>query len=127
VPPHAPGRNIVAHDVLTVEAFYCLTHQYPLRDWVLDDKILSYAQQESADAETCDPATGQSFVTGNETHFILRQLSGSAWFVNDQSHLQPIPDGSTYVCLAQKYYVLDGRTDAEIASFAPDPTPATCT
>jgi hypothetical protein len=126
VPPH-PGASAVAHDVLTTSDYYCLAHLYPLRDWLPSARLLTYAQQESGEPETCNQATENlKYVTGNETNFILRQFSGASWFVDAASQLHPIKDGGTYQCLAQRYYVLDGRTDSEIARFGPEGSPAVC-
>jgi hypothetical protein len=131
VPPH-PGTTAVAHAVLTTSDYYCLAHQYPLRDWLPQSQLLRYALQESAYPETCDQAIETlRYVAGNETNFILRQFAGAdgiahSWFLDGASRLHPIPNGGTYVCLAQKYYVLDGRTDGEIAKFDLESSPATC-
>jgi hypothetical protein len=54
VPPH-PGTGAVAHDVLTTDDYYCLAHQYPLRDWLPESKIAAYVLQESGEPENLQP------------------------------------------------------------------------
>jgi hypothetical protein len=82
--------------------------------------------------KTCNQTTeALRYVAGNETNFILRQFAGAdriahSWFVDGGSQLHPIKDGGTYICLAQKYYVLDGRTDGEIDRFGDEKSPAVC-
>ena len=125
----------VAHGVVGTEALYCAAHLYPLRDWLPISNVGSYWFQESIylkDCDQADPPSALKFVQGNETNFILRQFpkngqAGKSWYVDGESALHPITDGGTYVCLAQKFYVLDGRTDTEIAKFGQETTSAGCT
>jgi hypothetical protein len=110
-----------------------MAHKYPMRDALpYGAKVGDYWSQEHMTPQGCQMA-GTKEVSGNETNFILRQFpkapgaAGHAWYVDGAGTLKAIPDGGTYNCLAQKYYVLDARTDAEMTRMGPvSPEPATC-
>jgi hypothetical protein len=105
-----------------------------LRDQLPFSKLLDYWSSESGDYAHCSPSTAdQYFLAGNETNVILRQDAydggvALSWFVDENSQLHEIQSGGVYICLAQKYYVLDGRSDEEMAQYAghTSPEPATC-
>lgn len=125
--------NYLAHEIADVPSYTCFAHRLALRDQLPAGKLFDYWTSESQDEIFCDSATtDQYFLSGNETNVILRQYASGggpapAWFVDGQSRLHPIPDGGTYICLAQRYYVLDARRDAEMAQYAGEETgSATC-
>lgn len=134
----APGqgwivlKDYLAQEIRDVPSYTCFSHRYVLRDQLPFEKLLNYWHQESMDEAECDSAeTTQYYMVGNETNYILRQYASGggvapAWFVDAESRLHPIPSGGVYRCLAQRYYVLDARSNEEMARFGPEETPALC-
>ena len=114
----------LAQEVRTVASYRCFAHWTVLRDQLPSSQILDYWTSESDEGAECDSSTvgRQYYLSGAETNVILRQFAdGSevapAWFVDSESRLHPIPTGDVYRCLAQRYYVLDGRFDGEMDRF----------
>lgn len=125
-------QDYLAQEIRDVPSYTCFSHRYVLRDQLPFEKLLDYWRQESMFEAECDSSeTTQYRLVGNETNFILRQYASGggvapAWFVDARSRLHHIPSGGIYRCLAQKYYVLDARSDEEMAQFGPEETPAAC-
>ena len=70
--------------------------------------------------------TAQGGNTGTEV--ILRNSNRQNWFIDAAGEIQPITDGGTYLCLAQRHPVIWNTPDASIQAWTPPgATPAECT
>jgi hypothetical protein len=109
--------------------FMCFSRHFQLRDWLPASRLSSYGNKESKDAAKC-PYVGPDFpperdLQANATNWILRQTDGQSYFVDANSILHPIDSGLVYECLAQRFYVLNATTDAEVSRFGTGAT-ASC-
>lgn len=122
------GGDYVGHAILDVPTYACLTRRYLVRDWLPWDEYLDHIRQNSQYEATCDDSVPEFVAGPGSRNFILRQLDGESFHLGPDGKVRPILDGTTYICLAQRVFVLDNRTDAEIASYpqAPIPQVATC-
>lgn len=123
------GGDFVGHAILDVPTYACLTRRYLVRDWLPFDEYLDHIRQNSAYEATCDDSIPEFSAPAGSRNFILRKLNGDAFHLGGDGKVRPILDGNTYICLAQRVFVLDNRSDNEIASYPPAPIPeiATCT
>lgn len=122
------GGDFVGHAILDVETYACLTRQYLVRDWLPAAEYLDHIRQNSVYEATCDRSIPEFSAPTGSRNFILRQLDGDSFHLGADGKVRPILDGNTYICLAQRVFVLDNRSDSEIASYpqAPIPAIATC-
>lgn len=122
------GGDKVGHAILDVDTYACLTRRYLVRDWLPQEDYLLHINQNSAFEATCDDSVPEFSAPPGSRNFILRKLDGTSYLLGADGKVRPIQDGSTYVCLAQRVFVLDARSDAEILSYpqAPIPEIATC-
>lgn len=110
----APG---LALGVASDYTWRCLARKYPIRDWLPPEKLLAYWQQESEESAVCPSEVPNRVLSRNATNWILRMDNSRAYFLDEHSVLYPIDSGGVYVCLAQKYYVLDQVSDDELDQF----------
>lgn len=92
-------------------------------------KLFDYGHtSESQFSATCNTTTAERVLPANATNWILRNSNGNAVLLDERSTLHAIVDPGVYVCLAQRYYVLDQTTDAELDQFLGLPVnlPAAC-
>lgn len=113
----------------------CMLDRYPIihftsptgRDRVIgtEDDLWN---QETVYEEGCRSGLPHHVLPADATNWILRETTGTAWFIDANSELRWIRDRETYVCLAQDHYVLDRTPWAEISQFEADVYPghATC-
>ena len=87
------------------------------RAWLPSSQIFDTWTQETVYGGGCPEDVPPHQLPPNATNWILRESTGTAWFVNAESELQWIADGPTYVCLAQDYFVLDNTPWEEIVQF----------
>lgn len=112
----AYGMNLA--NALDYETYDCLARRYPMRSYLPPSKLAAYGHlQESIYPATCDASIPVRNIPTNATNFILREVTGTAWFIDGNSDLHWIPDGFTFICFAQAYYVLDHTPWEQIVRF----------
>lgn len=122
------GGSRVGHAILDGNTYICLARRYPVRDWMFDDQYSQVILQNSVHSATCNSTLSEIALQPGSKNWILREGTGTAWLLDTTGHVRWIPDESTYICLSQRYWVLDWRTWEEITAFpwAPDGEHATC-
>ena len=112
----AYGMNLA--DESDYDTYDCFARRYPMRSYLPLAKLEAYGhRQESIYPAECNDTVPIRHVAANATNFILREKTGTAWFVDADSNLHWIASGGTFICLAQRYYVLDHTPWAEISQF----------
>lgn len=100
------------------DEYACFAARHKLRDWLPLDKVFNYHRAELAAPALCDESVPKRpLLPTNATNWILRESTGTAWFIDDRSQLRWIRNGGVYQCLAQKAYVLDLSPWSEITRF----------
>lgn len=112
----AYGMNLAKP--LDYATYDCLARRHPMRSYLPIDKLADYGHfQESIYPASCDESVPVRETPNNATNFILRETTGTSWFIDGNSDLHWIPDGGTFICLAQRYYVLDHTPWEQILQF----------
>jgi hypothetical protein len=104
-----------AIDPLVYDGF---AKRYLLRDWLPVSKVGNYHNVESVHPARPDGSVPElPALPSDAKNWILREADGTAWFVDAESRLHRIADGPTYICLAQRYFVRDNTSRAQIDVF----------
>lgn len=125
VGPHGSERgqpelaiNETAYSTLDPTVAECLAHRYVLRDFVkLSAANPLIWDQESEFPAQCPSSAPELHLPTDATHWILREASGRAWYLDGREQLEPIATGAEYIECAQYYLVLDDVTPNEVTAF----------
>ncbi|MBM0229447.1 hypothetical protein [Micromonospora sp. ATA51] len=107
----------VAVSTLDASTIACLNRRYILRDFVNRQTVPLPWTQESAYPATCDESQPEIQLPADARNWVLRMSNGSAWFVDQNSHLQRIETGGQYIACVQRHYVLDDAPAAMVDQF----------
>ena len=92
--------------------------RYLLRDRLPMSKLGNYHDTEALHPAWPDRGVPElSALPADATHWILREVDGTAWLLDGESRLHLIVDEPTYVRLAQRYFVRDHTPPTQIDVF----------
>lgn len=124
------GGDGVGHRIPGGGTYACLTRVYLMRDRASDADAFKYIQANGEAPASCEWVEGEPEITlpAGSRNFIMRQLDSESWLLDETGHRRKIATGAVYHCLAQRLFVIDNRSDAEIAAFTPaaDGADASC-
>jgi hypothetical protein len=104
----------------------CLARRYPMRSYLPISKLAAYGHlQESVYDASCNEALPVRIVPANATNFILRETTGTSWFVDGNSDLHWVPDGGTSSASPNATTCSTTRLGNRFASSKSSHTPAT--
>lgn len=114
----AHGMPLGPGGAIDPDVYDWFARRYVLRDRLPMSRLGDYHDTESFVPAHPDSGTPELPVLPvDATHWILREVDGTAWLLDGNSRLHRIRDESTYVRLAQRYFVRDNVSSAQIDVF----------